>query len=144
MKEGNDATRSITYDVAILQSGTTATYKHRKDPIVVEEGNIVKYSITVYNEGGKKGYAEEIVDQLPTGLALKGYTANKTKTGTYTSADGKTKYTYVYDPSTNKITFTNVTKNELEEYGGNAELDSEEIEIECEVTKKHQIQSIHI
>ena len=135
-EEGNDATRSITYDVAILQSGTTATYKHRKDPIVVEEGNIVKYSITVYNEGGKKGYAEEIVDQLPTGLALKGYTANKTKTGTYTSADGKTKYTYVYDPSTNKITFTNVTKNELEEYGGNAELDSEKIEIECEVTKK--------
>ena len=135
-EEGNDATRSITYDVAILQSGTTATYKHRKDPIVVEEGNIVKYSITVYNEGGKKGYAEEIVDQLPAGLALKGYTANKTKTGTYTSADGKTKYTYVYDPSTNKITFTNVTKNELEAYGGNAELDSEKIEIECEVTKK--------
>ena len=135
-EEGNDATRSITYDVASLQSGTTATYKHRKDPIVVEEGNIVKYSITVYNEGGKKGYAEEIVDQLPAGLALKGYTANKTKTGTYTSADGKTKYTYVYDPSTNKITFTNVTKNELEAYGGNAELDSEKIEIECEVTKK--------
>ena len=55
-------------DLSTLQSGTTATYRHRKDPIAVEEGDIVTYQLTIYNEGEKAGYASQILDQLPEGL----------------------------------------------------------------------------
>ena len=55
-------------DVASLENGTTATYQHRKDPIMVEEGDIVTYNITLYNEGNLDGRATKIIDQLPTGL----------------------------------------------------------------------------
>ena len=133
-EDGNSATRRITYNVNTLTSGTTATYKHRKDPVVIEEGDIVKYSLTIYNEGSKKGYASEIVDKLPQGLALKGYTENGTTEGTYTS--GSIRYTYVYDPSTNKITFTNQSKNVLDVYKNGDKIEEEKIEIECEVTQK--------
>ena len=135
-EDGNSAVRNITYDVSSLTSGTTATYKHRKDPVVIEEGDIVKYSLTIYNEGSRKGYASEIVDQLPQGLALKGYTKNGVTEGTYTSSDGKVKYSYKYDPDTNKITFTNQTKNVLDTYKNGNTIEEEKIEIECEVTKK--------
>ena len=40
-------------DEGSLQTGTTATYKHRKDPVLVETGSIVTYNITIYNEGEK-------------------------------------------------------------------------------------------
>ncbi len=49
----------------------TATYKHRKDPVVVNTGDTVTYRISIYNEGDIDGYASIIVDQLPTGLTTK-------------------------------------------------------------------------
>ena len=107
----------------------TATYKHRKDPVVVKKGDSVKYSITVYNEGEIDGYAKTIIDKLPQGLALKGFTDNKTTTGTYKK--GNINYSYVYDKNNNTITFTNVSENILPKYEGT--LASETIEIECEV-----------
>ena len=45
--------------------GHTADYKHRKDPVVVETGDIVTYAITVYNEGDIPGYVTNIRDYLP-------------------------------------------------------------------------------
>ena len=107
----------------------TATYKHRKDPVVVKKGDSVKYSITVYNEGEIDGYAKTIVDKLPQGLVLKGFTENKTTTGTYKK--GNINYSYVYDKNNNTITFTNVSENILPKYEGT--LASETIEIECEI-----------
>ena len=47
---------------------TTAIYNHPKDPVEVENGNIVTYTIRVYNEGTKDGYAKEVKDDLPEGL----------------------------------------------------------------------------
>ena len=129
-ENGNSATRTITYDVNTLSTGTTATYKHRKDPVVIEEGDTVKYRLTIYNEGSRRGYASEIVDQLPAGLKT------KNASGTYTSTDGKVKYSYVYDSTTNKITFTNQTKNILDIYKNGDLIEEEKIEIECEVTAK--------
>ena len=107
----------------------TATYKHRKDPVVVKKGDSVKYSITIYNEGEIDGYAKTIIDKLPQGLVLKGFTENKTTTGTYKK--GNINYSYVYDKNNNTITFTNVSENILPKYEGT--LASETIEIECEV-----------
>ena len=48
--------------------GHTAEYKHKKDPVSVETGDIVTYEIAVYNEGDIRGYVTEIKDYLPIGL----------------------------------------------------------------------------
>ena len=44
------------------------TYEHTKDPVEVVTGNIVEYTIRVYNEGDMAGYAEEVADDIPDGL----------------------------------------------------------------------------
>ena len=49
-------------------TGTTAIYNHTKVPVGVKPGDIVVYTIRVYNEGEVAGYANEIVDHLPPGL----------------------------------------------------------------------------
>ena len=43
-------------------------YTHTKEPVEVENGNIVTYTLRIYNEGTKAGYAKEIKDDLPEGL----------------------------------------------------------------------------
>ena len=47
---------------------TTAIYKHSKEPVIVETGDIVTYTIRVYNEGTLNGYVNEITDNIPEGL----------------------------------------------------------------------------
>ncbi len=47
---------------------TTASYEHPKDPILVKTGDIVTYTIRIYNEGEVAGFAEEITDNIPEGL----------------------------------------------------------------------------
>jgi len=49
---------------------TTAEYNHTKEPKIVVKGNIVTYTIRVYNEGTIDGYAEEITDDLPEGITF--------------------------------------------------------------------------
>ncbi len=44
------------------------TYTHTKDPVSVKKGDIVIYTIRVYNEGEIAGYAKEIKDDIPEGL----------------------------------------------------------------------------
>ena len=43
-------------------------YEHTKDPVVVANGNIVTYTLRVYNEGDIDGYAKLIKDDIPEGL----------------------------------------------------------------------------
>ena len=58
--------REPQVDVSPLLSGqTTANYNHTKNPVSVEAGDIVTYTIRVYNEGQVDGYVDEIVDHLP-------------------------------------------------------------------------------
>ena len=107
-------------DESTLESGTTATYNHRKDPIMVEEGDTVTYNITIYNEGDLDGRATEIIDQLPTGLRY-----SKINTQGFTAT---------YDEATNRVTITRDESNteNLAAYTEGS-LDSETIEIECVV-----------
>ena len=82
--EFDDRTPSI--DTTTLINGTfnrngtneyTATYEHSKEPIVVKKGDIITYTLRVYNEGARDGYASEITDYIPEGLALiKDYKTN--------------------------------------------------------------------
>ena len=128
-ENGANAERRVTVDTSTIPN--TATYKHRKDPVVVEKGDIVTYSITIYNEGEMAGYAKTIVDELPFGLVP------KNRTGTY--RNGNVNYSYEYYPwegGNDRIIFTNVSNNELAPYNGQNTLSSETIEIECEVTQE--------
>ena len=43
-------------------------YDHTKDPVEVENSNVVTYTIRVYNEGLLDGYAKELKDDIPAGL----------------------------------------------------------------------------
>lgn len=43
-------------------------YTHPKDPVPVETNDTVVYTIRIYNEGEKAGYANEITDDIPEGL----------------------------------------------------------------------------
>ncbi len=110
--------RVPSIDETTLENGTTATYKHRKDPIMVEKGDVVTYNITIYNEGDLDGRATKVIDQLPTGLKY-----SKINTQGFTGT---------YDEATNRLTITreeNNTEN-LTAYE-KGKLDSETIEIEC-------------
>ena len=44
------------------------TYTHDKTPVLVENGDIVVYTLRIYNEGKVAGYAQEIKDNIPAGL----------------------------------------------------------------------------
>ena len=52
---------------ALNRSGT-ANYYHTKNALTVEKGDIVTYTIRVYNEGNSHGYATVIEDDIPDGL----------------------------------------------------------------------------
>ena len=124
-----------------LQDGTTASYKHRKDPVVVEEKDIVTYAIRIYNEGNKAGYASEIIDQLPRGLVLK---SNNTVKSIGKDGNEKNAYIIGYSSSTNRITLSldsQVEPQSLQPYTKETGLDYETIEIECKVAQEADMQN---
>lgn len=69
---GENQDREPEVDVTDLANGTatTATYKHSKVPVQVKKGDVVVYSIRVYNEGSTDAYANEITDYIPEGLGF--------------------------------------------------------------------------
>ncbi len=117
--------RNPQIDESTIATNKTATYKHRKDPLLVKTGDIVTYNLTIYNEGEKSGRATKIVDQLPTGLE---YVKVNTQG-----------FTGTIDNSTNKLTISRDSGNtiNLPAYT-NGNLSSETIEIECKVVEKPQ------
>lgn len=121
-------------DVSTIETNKTATYKHKKDPIVIKTGSIVTYNLTVYNEGEKAGRATKIVDQLPTGLKSKLITGSKV-----TSTKGN-EYTVTYNETTNRIEFQTTGTNNLVEFTG-TNLDSDTIQIEAEVIARANTKS---
>ena len=110
-------------DESTLQDGTTATYNHRKDPVLVKTGDMVTYNITIYNEGEKDGRATKIVDQLPTGLRFNRVISGNFELESY-DEDGD-----------NRLTLVRTAGNEdnLPAYTGTGDPASETITIECEV-----------
>ncbi len=111
-------------DTTTLEEGTTATYKHKKDPVKVQTGDIVTYEITIYNEGQKDGRATKIIDQLPKGLKF-----SNVISGNFVLES--------YNEDTNTVNLIRNTSNtdNLSKYTG-GELDNETIEITCEVVEQ--------
>ena len=65
-----DEAQAVADGNATFDDGTTAEKDHTKTPLIVKTGNIVRYTIRIYNEGKIDGYAKEITDYLPEGLEL--------------------------------------------------------------------------
>lgn len=132
-------TRVPNIDTSTLETGTTAKYKHRKDPVVVEDKDEVTYTLAVYNEGNKAGYASEIIDQLPTGLI-----SSPNNSATVVSKDkngnAKNTYTLTYNTTLNQITLKiiNTTENQAKDLNAytKGNLDYETIEIKCKVAQE--------
>lgn len=97
----------------------TATYKHKKDPVEVETGDIVTYRFTVYNEGELDGYVYSITDYLPKGLELDAESnpefIEAKASGEYTleELEGK-KYIYSINKEKNTITISKLADNNME------------------------------
>ena len=62
--------RAPQVDTSKLKAGTekTATYNHSKEPVQLNVGDYVLYTIRAYNEGDIAGYASQIIDYLPNYL----------------------------------------------------------------------------
>lgn len=111
-------------DESTLENGTTATYKHKKDPVIIETGDKVTYKLTIYNEGEKAGRATKVVDQLPTGLKFSKVVSGNFELEAYDETNNTLKLKRKAGDETNLPAYEKGT------------LSSETIEIECEVTAK--------
>ena len=63
--------REPKVDVEPLVNGSNdANYETVKTPVQVEVGDVITFTLRVYNEGAVSGYAEQIIDYIPEGLGL--------------------------------------------------------------------------
>ena len=118
-------------DVTPLLSGeTTANYNHTKNPVSVEVGDIVTYTIRVYNEGQVDGYVDEIVDHLPPYLEF------------IVDDELNAQYGWIIDPSdetqrtlrTSILSRENDIENIIPAFDTNSnELSYKEVKIRCRV-----------
>lgn len=117
--EGTES-RTPNIDTTTLESGTTATYSHKKDPVEVSKGSVVTYTITAYNEGTVDGYASEITDYIPEGLEFipagtsEGQSAINNTNGwkLYKWNDDRSALVETTDPSEARIIKTDTLKNQ--------------------------------
>ncbi len=63
--------REPKVDVDPLVNGSDdAKYETEKTPVQVEVGDVITFTLRVYNEGDVAGYAEQITDYIPEGLGF--------------------------------------------------------------------------
>ena len=138
--------REPVVDTSTIATTGTATYKHTKTPLSVQVGDIVTYTIRVYNEGEKDGYVSEITDYLPEWLDflpedslnqeyLWKQDANNTRKITTDitakeSATGENKYS------------NRENKQLLKAFDGGDKLDYIDVQIKCKVNEKAQVKQL--
>ncbi len=119
-------------DTSPLRNGqTTAIYNHTKEVVGVKIGDIVTYTIRVYNEGTADGYAKEIKDYLPTHLE---YVSSVVDGVDYkwrvTTENGKTVLTTTYLEDRKLEKYSEATENGMVYRD---ELDYAEVKVICRV-----------
>ena len=133
-------TREPVIDVTDLASGasTTATYKHPKDPIGVSVGDIVIYTLRIYNEGEVDGYASSVTDYLPPQLE---FVMDDDENFNAT-------YGWVVDSSLRKATTTKLAKPTIDPedtlikaFDG-TKLDYKELKIKCRVVSTNDLDKV--
>ena len=142
-KEEKKYDRAPKVNVESLASGdsTTATYEHSKEPVSVSNGDIVTYTIRVYNEGQINGYVTEIKDHIPEQLEFLVNDDLNAKYGWEVSTDGRTVTTDITSPNTkNSANRDEIYKDRaegedkvlLKAFNG-TELDYIDVQIRCKV-----------
>lgn len=64
-----ETTTDITDRAPVFKKNDTEySYEHTKEPVDVANGNIVIYTLRIFNEGNVAGYASKVKDDLPDGL----------------------------------------------------------------------------
>ncbi len=91
--------RTPDVDTSTIKTKGTATYNHTKEPLVVKVGDIVTYTIRVYNEGDIDGYVSEITDFLPEYLEFI-YAENATTEEEIEAAEFNSNYLWQIEPNT--------------------------------------------
>ena len=143
---GKEINREPTVDVSNLNKMvdgakiTTATYNHNKKPVAVKPGDIVTYTIRVYNEGELDGYVGEITDYLPAELEFINDIENYPE-----ETDFNAGYGWKIDASNNRVIKTNKlaysseaadrdqnASNLIKAYNGTT-LDYKEVKVKCRV-----------
>ena len=122
--------REPQVDVTHLADGsdTTAIYNHPKNPIDMQRGDIVIYTIRVYNEGLMDGYASEITDYLPEELEfLPDHEINQ-EYEWQVSSDGR----HVTTDYLSKAKETSSRQNLLKAFDGTT-LDYKDVKIACKI-----------
>ena len=64
--------REPIYNYTDFMNGDSTTVKknHSKDPVLVEQKDIVEYTLRIYNEGPNDAYAEMVIDDIPEGTEV--------------------------------------------------------------------------
>lgn len=114
----------------VVDSNGQITYRHPKDPVAVESGDIVIYTIRVYNEGRISGYAEEIKDDIPSGLEFLPDHETNIKYGWTLTEDGKSIVTNYLGKDENKTHLLNAF-----DYPTMDKPDYEEVEVAFKVVE---------
>ncbi len=104
------------------QTDTTAKYSHIKTPVAVDTNSLVEYTLTIYNEGNKDGYAKQIIDYLPEGLDFI----------ELVNANGK--YEATLSKNGRRLTITNIGEKVIPAYTGQGTPSNDTITIKCRVT----------
>ena len=106
----------------IETSERTAIYNHTKQPISVQAGDTIIYTIRVYNEGDINGYASKVTEYLPQQLKFIENSEINQKYGWELSEDGRT------------VTTTYLSDKEIKSFDKQSSLDYQDIQIECQVS----------
>lgn len=77
--------RLKSYNTGYITDKNNAYYNMNKTPVTVLPGDIIRYKITVYNEGKVNGIVYDITDYLPKGLELVKNAGIATNSGDYTA-----------------------------------------------------------
>ena len=140
-KEITNREPQVVLDALKDGSSTTATYNHPKTPVNVYNGDIVTYTIRVYNEGQLDGYVTEITDHLPQQLEFIVDDELNAKYGWILSEDGRTVKTNITSSTTSSFASrdqiyedrtNNTDKVLLKAFDGNV-LDYIDVKIKCKV-----------
>ena len=111
--QGIDYDRVPTVDITkLIPNGTskTARYEHTKKEVGVKVGDIVTYTIRVYNEGEVDAYVGKVTDYLPEELTFISE-LNPTSSEIKEATEFNASYGWTLDPSTGAISTDVLSKN---------------------------------
>lgn len=132
--------REPNIDLTPLKNATdtTAIYKHQKAPIGISVGDIVIYTLRIYNEGQLDGYASSVTDYLPPQLEFV----------MDDEENFNAKYGWVLDPSLRKVTTTHLAKPNIDPQDtiikafDGTNLDYKELKIKCRVKSTKDLDKV--